>query len=118
MERFRAVMKFFARFTIERSPERIFEVEPAFHLDFFRSHFERHNNAVRDALDPVFDHLESLMAERFDRASFVETLVRTQLSTLLVPASNEWITSWNEIPGNVEKWALRIASAYKISKKG
>src|SRR3546814_10823986 len=39
IERFRAIMHFFARFTIEQAPERIFEMEPAFHLDFFRSHF-------------------------------------------------------------------------------
>ena len=32
IERFRAVMRFYGRFTVERSPERIFEVEPAFHL--------------------------------------------------------------------------------------
>src|SRR3546814_20803809 len=41
IERFRAIMHFFARFTIEQAPERIFEMEPAFHLDFFRSHFDR-----------------------------------------------------------------------------
>src|SRR3546814_8778366 len=31
IERFRAIMHFFARFTIEQAPERIFEMEPAFH---------------------------------------------------------------------------------------
>src|SRR3546814_289657 len=30
IERFRAIMHFFARFTIEQAPERIFEMEPAF----------------------------------------------------------------------------------------
>ena len=55
MERFKAVMQFFAHFTIDRSPDRIFEVEPAFHLEFLRTHFARHQAAVRDALEPTLD---------------------------------------------------------------
>ena len=49
IERFRAVMRFYGRFTIERSPDGIFEVEPAFHLQFLRSHFNRHKAAVARA---------------------------------------------------------------------
>ena len=109
IERFRAVMQFYARFTNENSPDRVFEVEPAFHLAFFRSRFARYKVAVQDALDPVFDHLETLIGEAINRDAFVETLVRTQLSTLLVPASDEWLRLWNETPETIQTWALKFA---------
>ena len=109
IERFRAVMQFYARYTNENSPDRVFEVEPAFHLAFFRSRFGRYKVAVQDALDPVFDHLDGLIGEAIDRDAFVETLVRTQLSTLLVPASDEWLRLWNETPETIHKWALKFA---------
>ena len=109
IERFRAVMQFYASYTNENSPDRVFEVEPAFHLAFFRSRFARYKVAVQDALDPVFDHLEALIGEAINRDAFVETLVRTQLSTLLVPASDEWLRLWNETPETIHKWALKFA---------
>ena len=109
IERFRAVMQFYARYTNENSPDRVFEVEPAFHLAFFRSRFGRYKIAVQDALDPVFDHLDGLIREAINRDAFVETLVRTQLSTLLVPASDEWLRLWNETPETIHKWALKFA---------
>lgn len=109
IERFRAVMQFYARYTNENSPDRVFEVEPAFHLAFFRSRFGRYKVAVQDALDPVFDHLDALIGEAINRDAFVETLVRTQLSTLLVPASDEWLRLWNETPETIQKWALKFA---------
>lgn len=110
IERFKAVMQFYARYTTENSPVRVFEVEPAFHLAFFRTRFGRYKLAVRDALDAVFDHLDGQIGEPINRDAFVETLVRTQLSTLLVPASDEWKRIWNDTPENVQKWALKIAS--------
>lgn len=109
IDRFRAVMRFYARYTQDNTPDRVFQVEPAFHLAFFRSRFARYKIAVREALDPVFDHLDRLIGEAIDRDAFVETLVRTQLSTLLVPASEDWIGLWNTTPETIEKWALKIA---------
>ena len=109
IERFKAVMQFYARYTNENSPDRVFEVEPAFHLAFFRSRFGRYKVAVQDALDPVFDHLDGLIGAALNRDAFVETLVRTQLSTLLVPASDEWLRLWNDTPATIEKWALKFA---------
>jgi AcrR family transcriptional regulator len=104
IERFKAVMQFYARYTNENSPDRVFEVEPGFHLAFFRSRFGRYKIAVQDTLDPVFDHFDRLVGD-----AFVETLVRMQLSTLLVPASEEWLQIWNGTAENLQKWALKIA---------
>ncbi|TVV77101.1 TetR/AcrR family transcriptional regulator [Sphingomonas solaris] len=109
VERFRAVMRFYARFTIERSPEGFFEVEPAFHLNFLRTHFARHKAAVRIAINASLDHFETLTCSTVDRDAFVDTLVRLQLSTLIVPATPEWIELWNQSPDRLLEWALRLA---------
>ena len=50
VERFRAVMLFYSRYTNENSPDRVFEVEPQFHLSFFRTRFSRYKAAVANAL--------------------------------------------------------------------
>ncbi len=109
--RLKAVMQFYARYTDENSPGRIFEVEPAFHLAFFRSRFVRYKQAVLDALEPTFDHFDRLLGEAMNREAFAEGLVRNQLSTLLVPASDEWKQLWNDTADNIQKWALAIAAS-------
>lgn len=109
--RLRTVMQFYGRYTAENSPGRVFEVEPAFHLAFFRSRFARYKQAVLEALEPTFDYLDGLLGEPMHREGFVETLVRNQLSTLLVPASDEWKQLWNDTADNIQKWALVIADA-------
>jgi len=109
MERFRAVMLFYARFTIERSPERIFEVEPTYHLEFLRTHFGRHKAAVANALAPCIGYVEELIGVPIDRDLFASTLVRLQLSTLIVPASADWVEQWNSAPDALLDWVLRIA---------
>jgi len=118
IERFRAVMRFYGRFTIERSPEGIFEVEPAFHLNFLRSHFSRHKAAVQYALDPVLDYFEELTGSHVDRDIFCDTMVRLQLSTLIIPATTEWLTIWNSAPDRLCEWALQIAGQHAEYEKG
>tara|TARA_R110000824_G_scaffold13280_5_gene57901 strand:+ start:38380 stop:39000 length:621 start_codon:yes stop_codon:yes gene_type:complete len=113
MERFKSVMRFYGQYTIENSPDRVFEVEPAFHLAFFRSRFDRYKQAVLEALEPTFDYFDGLLGEPMNREAFVETLVRMQLSTLLVPASDEWKQLWDDTAENVQKWALKIAATQK-----
>ena len=98
-------------YTVENSPGRVFEVEPAFHLAFFRSRFARYKRAMLDALEPTFGYLDDLLGEPLNRDAFVETLVRIQLSTLMVPASDEWNLLWDDTAANVEKWATKIAKA-------
>ena len=111
MLRLKAVMQFYARYTEENSPGRVFEVEPAFHLGFFRSRFARYKLAVLEALEPTFDHLDALLGEPMNREGFVEGLVRNQLSTLLIPASDDWKQLWNGTADHIQKWALAIAAS-------
>lgn len=111
--RLKAVMQFYARYTAENSPGRVFEVEPAFHLGFFRSRFSRYNQVVLEALEPTFDYLDTLLGEAMNREAFVEGLVRNQLSTLLIPASEQWKQLWNDTADSILKWALAIAASRK-----
>lgn len=116
--RFRAVMRFYSRFTIERSPDGIFEVEPAFHLNFLRTHFSRHKAAVQQALDPVLDYFEILTGSRIDRDIFCDTMVRLQLSTLIIPATPRWLDIWNSAPDRLCECALQIAGNHNEQKRG
>ncbi len=117
IDRFRAVMQFFANFTVERTPAGIFEIEPAFHLDFFRSHFDRHKTAVKTALRQSFDYLDTLRPEKLNRDTIVEALVRMQLSTLIVPATGEWTAIWNSAPEVLERWIVELAGEIAQDKE-
>lgn len=109
IERFRQVMQFYARYTNENSPDRVFEVEPRFHLSFFRSRFARYKLAVHSALEPTFKYIEAKLGKTINAIAFVEILVRLQLSTLLVPADENWLMLWNESADSLEKWLLETA---------
>lgn len=109
IQRFRQVMLFYSRYTNENSPDRVFEVEPRFHLSFFRSRFDRYKVAVYSALGPTFEYLEAKLGKTINAEGFVEVLVRLQLSTLLVPADETWFALWNESADNLEKWVLDLA---------
>lgn len=118
IERFRAVMRFYGRFTIERSPDGMFEVEPSFHLNFLRNHFGRHKAAVQRALEPALDYFETLTGSPLNRDLFCDTLVRMQLSTLIIPATPEWLAIWNSAPDQLCDWAIRVAGRQAEYKKG
>ncbi len=109
IERFRQVMLFYARYTNENSPDRVFEVEPRFHLSFFRSRFDRYKVAVCSALEPTLEYVEAKLGKKINTEGFVEVLVRLQLSTLLVPADDNWSALWNESADNLETWVLDLA---------
>lgn len=118
MDRFRAVMRFYAHFTKERSPEGFFEFEPGFHIQFLRKHFARHTAAVMKALDPSIDYFERQISSSIDRELLASTLVRLQLSTLIVPASPEWAEQWNNAPDRLLGWVSQIAGVSAKSLKG
>lgn len=110
IDRFRRVMQFYARYTNENSPDRVFEVEPRFHLSFFRSRFGRYKLAVHAALEPTFAFIEVKLGKKINAMAIVEILVRLQLSTLLVPADENWMTLWNESADSLEKWLVDTAN--------
>jgi len=103
MDRFRAVMQFFSQYARDRSPEPMLEIEPGFYLRFFRSHFGRHKAAVGAALALTFDHFEAAIGTPIDRMGVAEALIRMQLSTLMVPAEDDWLAIWNDSPASVAR---------------
>ena len=109
MERFRAVMRFFAEYTNDHTPDRIFEIEPSFYIDFFRSHFDRHKIAVCAALNLTFNYLDTLAEAPIDRDGVVEALVRMQLSTLIIPMNSTWLRVWGQVPEKLESWIITLA---------
>lgn len=117
VERFRAVMRFFARFTAERSLNFYFETEPKFYVDFFRSHFERHKAALREALGLTFDHLDALRGRAIDRDACVEALIRMQISTLIIPANSHWNAVWDRSPDELQRWIDEVSSPAPASKE-
>ena len=103
IERLRSVMRFFEEATRKRRKDAIFELEPAFHLEFFRSHFSRHLTALRDALELTFDWLERRVGHALDRDASAEALIRLQLSTMIVPPDRHWIEMWTGTPDHLER---------------
>jgi AcrR family transcriptional regulator len=102
IERLQAVLDFFDRYTRERTPDGMFELEPAFHLEFFRSHFTRHKAALLDALTITFDYVDSMLPKPFDRDAVVEAFIRMQLSSLIVPLGPHWSNTWVGAPRHLQ----------------
>jgi len=114
MERFHAVMRFFGEYTNDHTPDRIFEIEPSFYIDFFRSHFDRHKIAMRAALNLTFDYLDTLADAPIDRDGVVEALVRMQLSTLIIPINSTWVRVWEQLPKKLEGWIITLAGRKRV----
>lgn len=95
--RLRAVLAYHNEFSGTQTPERLLAVEPAFLLDFFRTHFPRHRKAVLDALDPVFDHFEAQRGGAIDRYGVAEMLIRLQTSRLVLPVDGSWEGRWRAL---------------------
>jgi len=108
--RFAAIMAFLLEYTESRGLIRIFEVDPSFHLVFFRSHFARHVAAVRTALAPVFDWIEARDGRAIERQGSAERLVRLQLSRLLVPFDAGWVGMWQA----ASDYPLHLAGSWMI----
>jgi AcrR family transcriptional regulator len=102
IERLQAVLDFFDSYTRERTPDGMFELEPAFHLAFFRSHFTRHKVALLDALTITFDYADSMLPMPLDRDAVVEAFIRTQLSSLIVPLGRHWSDTWVGAPRHLQ----------------
>jgi hypothetical protein len=64
---------------------------------------------VSDALAATFDHLDGLSGATIDREVVVESLVRMQLSTLIVPADPRWSARWNDAAEDIESWIMTLS---------
>jgi AcrR family transcriptional regulator len=117
IERFRAVMRFYSRYTKQYTPYRIFEIEPSFYINFFRSHFGLHKAAVADALELSFDYFDTLTTRPIDRDGLIEALVRMQLSSLIVPPDSRWTSVWEQTPDILQHWIITLAGQQPANKE-
>ncbi|WP_084439088.1 TetR/AcrR family transcriptional regulator [Sphingobium sp. TCM1] len=106
VERLNAVLRYHNDYSTLQESDKTLLVEPAFVVEFFRSHFVRHRAAMRDALDPVFDHFEAKRRSPIDRDGIVEMMIRLQVSRLILPTDPLWPIRWQEHANLIEA-ALR-----------
>lgn len=102
VERLRAVMRFHDEYSAGREADKMLLVEPAFVVNFFRTHFERHKRALLDALGPVFDHFDTSRKEPIDREGVAEMLIRLQVSRVILPVDGNWKERWENLGASIE----------------
>ena len=92
-ERLRAIMSLQIKLATEEFITRITEVEPGLVLKFLADHYERHVGAMRKVLDPLYDQIEATTGVEVDRDVLSGSVLRMQLSLVIVPPDERWRTS-------------------------
>jgi AcrR family transcriptional regulator len=93
IERLRALMALQMELATEDFITRITEVEPSLVLKFLADHYERHVDAIRRVLDPLYDQLEEAAGFELERDVLAASVLRMHLSLVIVPANDRWRTS-------------------------
>jgi AcrR family transcriptional regulator len=92
-ERLKAIMSLQIKLATEEFITRITEVEPGLVLKFLADHYERHVDAMRKVLDPLYDQIEATTGFEVDRDVLSGSVLRMQLSLVIVPPDERWRTS-------------------------
>ena len=92
-ERLKAIMSLQIKLATEEFITRITEVEPGLVLKFLADHYERHVDAMRKVLDPLYDQIEATTGFEVDRDILSGSVLRMQLSLVIVPPDERWRTS-------------------------
>jgi AcrR family transcriptional regulator len=92
-ERLKAIMSLQIKLATEEFITRITEVEPGLVLKFLADHYERHVDAMRKVLDPLYDQIEAATGFEVDRDVLSGSVLRMQLSLVIVPPDERWRTS-------------------------
>jgi len=92
-ERLKAIMTLQIKLATEEFITRITEVEPGLVLKFLADHYERHVDAMRKVLDPLYDQIEATTGFEVDRDVLSGSVLRMQLSLVIVPPDERWRTS-------------------------
>jgi AcrR family transcriptional regulator len=110
MERLKAIMSLQLRLGTEDFITRITEVEPGLVLKFLIDHYARHVEAMGKVLDLLYDQLEAAAGFELDREVLSASVVRMQLSLVIVPPDERWRTS-PEVFGNMLGAMMAAAAA-------
>jgi AcrR family transcriptional regulator len=92
-ERLKAIMSLQIKLATQEFITRITEVEPGLVLKFLADHYERHVGAMRKVLDPLYDQIEATTGFEVDRDVLSGSVLRMQLSLVIVPPDERWRTS-------------------------
>jgi AcrR family transcriptional regulator len=92
-ERLKAIMSLQLKLAEQEFITRITEVEPGLVLKFLADHYERHVGAMRKVLDPLYDQMEEATGCELDRDVLSASVLRMQLSLVIVPPDERWRTS-------------------------
>jgi AcrR family transcriptional regulator len=93
LQRLKAVMALQLGLATQDFITRIIEVEPGLVLKFLSDHYAAHLAVMRRVLDPLFDQLEQTSSLELDREVLAASILRMQLSTVVVPPDQRWRTS-------------------------
>jgi AcrR family transcriptional regulator len=92
-ERLKAIMSLQIKLATQEFITRITEVEPGLVLKFLADHYESHVGAMRKVLDPLYDQIEATTGFEVDRDVLSGSVLRMQLSLVIVPPDERWRTS-------------------------
>jgi AcrR family transcriptional regulator len=92
-EKLQAIMSLQFNLATEAFITRITEVEPGLVLKFLAEHYDRHVSAIRKVLDPLYDTIEASAQFEVDRDVLSASVLRMQLSLVIVPPDERWRTS-------------------------
>jgi AcrR family transcriptional regulator len=92
-ERLKAIMSLQIKLATQEFITRITEVEPGLVLKFLADHYERHVGAIGKVLDPLYDQIEATTGFEVDRDVLSGSVLRMQLSLVIVPPDERWRTS-------------------------
>jgi AcrR family transcriptional regulator len=92
-EKLQAIMSLQFNLATEAFITRITEVEPGLVLKFLADHYDRHVSAIRKVLDPLYDAIEASAGVEVDRDVLSASVLRMQLSLVIVPPDERWRTS-------------------------
>jgi AcrR family transcriptional regulator len=93
LQRLKAIMTLQLELATQDLITRIIEVEPGLVLKFLADHYASHLAVIRRVLDPLFDQLERASGLQFDREVLAASILRMQLSTVVVPPDERWRAS-------------------------
>jgi AcrR family transcriptional regulator len=93
LQRLKAVMALQLELATQDFITRIIEVEPGLVLKFLADHYASHLAVMRRILDPLFDQLEQTSGLELDREVLAASILRMQLSTVVVPPDDRWRAS-------------------------
>jgi AcrR family transcriptional regulator len=118
LQRLKAVMALQLELATRDFITRIIEVEPGLVLKFLADHYVSHLAVMRRVLDPLFDQLEQTSGLQLDREVLAASILRMQLSTVVVPPDERWRASPDIITDMLSAFVRPVTRPRRKRKPG